>query len=87
MMNNFKKTVMNVSFIVIFIKWEEAYLRRNVVKLSDIKEPFKLQNGWLLWAGVGLFVAVISIALAGTAMTYLNGETPEREVRQICFSN
>ncbi|PAN12250.2 hypothetical protein PAHAL_2G263100 [Panicum hallii] len=45
----------------------------------DIKEPFKLQNGWLLWAGVGLFVAVISIALAGAAMTYLNGETPERE--------
>ncbi|RLN34764.1 hypothetical protein C2845_PM03G34480 [Panicum miliaceum] len=45
----------------------------------DIKEPFKLQNGWLLWAGVGLFAAVISIALAGAAMTYLNGETPERE--------
>ncbi|WVZ64938.1 hypothetical protein U9M48_014381 [Paspalum notatum var. saurae] len=45
----------------------------------DIKEPFKLQNGWLLWAGVGLFGAIISIALAGTAMTYFNGETPERE--------
>ncbi|KAG0543693.1 hypothetical protein BDA96_02G210800 [Sorghum bicolor] len=45
----------------------------------DIKEPFKLQNGWLLWAGVGLFGAIISIALAGAAMTYLNGETPERE--------
>jgi hypothetical protein len=36
-----------------------------------------------LWAGVGLFGAIISIALAGAAMTYLNGETPEREVRQI----
>ncbi|KAL6846144.1 hypothetical protein ACP4OV_023592 [Aristida adscensionis] len=45
----------------------------------DIKEPFKLQSGWLLWAGVGLFAAVVSIALVGTAMTYLNGETPERE--------
>ncbi|KAL5658186.1 hypothetical protein ACJX0J_031349, partial [Zea mays] len=45
----------------------------------DIKEPFKLQNGWLLWAGIGLFGAVISIALAGAAMTYLNGETPARE--------
>ncbi|CAL5081425.1 unnamed protein product [Urochloa decumbens] len=45
----------------------------------DIKEPFKLRNGWLLWAGVGLFGAIISIALVGAAMTYLNGETPERE--------
>uniref|UniRef100_A0A0E0QRD0 CAAX prenyl protease 2/Lysostaphin resistance protein A-like domain-containing protein n=1 Tax=Oryza rufipogon TaxID=4529 RepID=A0A0E0QRD0_ORYRU len=45
----------------------------------DIKEPFKLQNGWLLWAGVGLFGAIISIALVGVAMTYLNGEPPERE--------
>uniref|UniRef100_A0A0E0M160 CAAX prenyl protease 2/Lysostaphin resistance protein A-like domain-containing protein n=1 Tax=Oryza punctata TaxID=4537 RepID=A0A0E0M160_ORYPU len=45
----------------------------------DIKEPFKLQNGWLLWAGVGLFAAIISIALVGVAMTYLNGEPPERE--------
>jgi uncharacterized protein len=35
-----------------------------------------------LWAGIGLFGAVISIALAGAAMTYLNGETPAREVRQ-----
>ena len=87
MMNNFKKIVMNVSFIIIFIKGEKHIYAENVVKLSDIKEPFKMQNGWLLWAGVGLFAAVISIALAGTAMTYLNGETPEREVRQICFSN
>ncbi|KAG8056733.1 hypothetical protein GUJ93_ZPchr0002g23313 [Zizania palustris] len=45
----------------------------------DIKEPFKLQNGWLLWSGVGLFGAIVSIALAGVAMTYLNGEPPERE--------
>lgn len=66
----------------------QLHLWKTVVELSDIKEPFKLQNGWLLWAGVGLFGAIISIALAGAAMTYLNGETPEREVRQnICFSN
>nr|TKW33105.1 hypothetical protein SEVIR_2G211800v2 [Setaria viridis] len=45
----------------------------------DIKEPFKLKNGWLLWAGVGLFGAIISIGLTGAAMTYLNGEPPERE--------
>jgi hypothetical protein len=36
-----------------------------------------------LWAGVGLFGAIISIGLAGAAMTYLNGEPPEREVREI----
>jgi len=44
------------------------------------EEPFKLQNGWLLWAGIGILVAIISIALAGAAMTFLNGETPQREV-------
>ncbi|KAK3130050.1 hypothetical protein QOZ80_6BG0488240 [Eleusine coracana subsp. coracana] len=45
----------------------------------DIKEPFKLQKGWLLWAGVGLFGAIVCIALAGAAMTYLNGDPPERD--------
>jgi hypothetical protein len=55
--------------------------------ISDIKEPFKLRDGWLLWAVIGLFGAVISIALVGAAMSYLNGEPPEREVRHaICFS-
>ncbi|XP_015695731.1 uncharacterized protein LOC102705837 isoform X2 [Oryza brachyantha] len=44
----------------------------------DLKEPFKLENGWLLWAGVGLFGAIISISLAGAAMSFLGGETPER---------
>nr|CAB3481048.1 unnamed protein product [Digitaria exilis] len=43
------------------------------------EEPFKLQNGWLLWAGIGLIVAIIAIALAGAAMTFLSGETPQRE--------
>lgn len=45
----------------------------------DLKEPFKLENGWLLWAGIGFFAAIISIALAGAAMSFLGGETPERE--------
>jgi membrane protease YdiL (CAAX protease family) len=44
-----------------------------------LKEPFKLENGWLLWAGIGFFAAIISIALAGAAMSFLGGETPERE--------
>ncbi|CAO2201963.1 unnamed protein product [Urochloa humidicola] len=43
------------------------------------EEPFKLQNGWLLWAGIGLLVAITAIALAGAAMTFLNGEMPHRE--------
>ncbi|KAM0831640.1 hypothetical protein ACQ4PT_065399 [Festuca glaucescens] len=49
----------------------------------DFKEPFKLQNGWLLWAGIGLFFALISIALAGAAMTFLNGETTQRETNSL----
>uniref|UniRef100_A0A8R7QEX8 Uncharacterized protein n=1 Tax=Triticum urartu TaxID=4572 RepID=A0A8R7QEX8_TRIUA len=52
----------------------------------DVKEPFKLQNGWLLWAGIGLFGAVISIALVGAAMTYLNGAPPERELTHLMGS-
>lgn len=51
-----------------------------ILKLSEFKEPLKLQNGWLLWSGIGLFVAIVAIALAGAAMTFLNGETPQREV-------
>uniref|UniRef100_A0A453R034 CAAX prenyl protease 2/Lysostaphin resistance protein A-like domain-containing protein n=1 Tax=Aegilops tauschii subsp. strangulata TaxID=200361 RepID=A0A453R034_AEGTS len=45
----------------------------------DFKEPFKLQNGWLLWAGIGLFFALVSISLTGAVMTFLNGETTQRE--------
>ncbi|XP_044960443.1 membrane-embedded CAAX protease MroQ-like [Hordeum vulgare subsp. vulgare] len=45
----------------------------------DLKEPFKLQNGWLLWAGIGLFFALVSIVLTGAAMSFLNGETTQRE--------
>ncbi|XP_062193070.1 uncharacterized protein LOC133896474 isoform X2 [Phragmites australis] len=49
------------------------------ILLYDFGEPLNLQNGWLLWAGIGLFVAVIAIAFAGAAVTFLNGETPQRE--------
>ncbi|KAK3123509.1 hypothetical protein QOZ80_8AG0632000 [Eleusine coracana subsp. coracana] len=45
----------------------------------EFKEPFNLRNGWLLWAGIGIFVAIIAIAVAGAAMSFLNGETPQRE--------
>lgn len=49
--------------------------------MSDLKEPFNLQKGWLLWAGIGLIGALIAIGLTGAAMSLFAGETPEREVR------
>jgi len=55
---------------------------KNIV--TDTREPFNLENGWLLWAGVGLVGAIIAIALTGVAVSFFNGETPEREVY---FSN
>ncbi|KAJ3705742.1 hypothetical protein LUZ61_009447 [Rhynchospora tenuis] len=45
----------------------------------DVREPFKLQNGWLLWAGIGLIGAIIAIALVGVVTALLNGESPQRE--------
>lgn len=51
------------------------------VSIPDLKEPFNLQRGWLLWAGIGLVGAVASIALTGVAMSTFNSEPPQREVR------
>ncbi|QCD85990.1 CAAX amino terminal protease [Vigna unguiculata] len=45
----------------------------------DLREPFNLQKGWLLWAGVGLVSAIIAIALTGVAVSFFSGETPQRE--------
>ncbi|XP_027346622.1 uncharacterized protein LOC113858271 isoform X2 [Abrus precatorius] len=45
----------------------------------DWREPFNLQKGWLLWAGVGLVGALIAIALLGVAVSFFNGEPPQRE--------
>ncbi|KAK6645996.1 hypothetical protein PHAVU_L004046 [Phaseolus vulgaris] len=45
----------------------------------DTREPFNLQKGWLLWAGVGLVGAIIAIALTGVAVSFFSGETPQRE--------
>ncbi|GKF88123.1 hypothetical protein Tco_0259000, partial [Tanacetum coccineum] len=46
---------------------------------SDLRDPFNLQNGWLLWAGIGLIGALISVSLAGVAMSFFNGDPPQRE--------
>ncbi|XP_051122349.1 uncharacterized protein LOC127245479 isoform X2 [Andrographis paniculata] len=45
----------------------------------DWREPFNLQKGWLLWAGVGLGGALAAIALTGFALSFFSGETPQRE--------
>ncbi|XP_044491477.1 membrane-embedded CAAX protease MroQ isoform X2 [Mangifera indica] len=42
----------------------------------DLREPFNLQKGWLLWAGIGLGGAILAIALTGAAMSLFNGENP-----------
>ncbi|KAF6148231.1 hypothetical protein GIB67_012006 [Kingdonia uniflora] len=47
----------------------------------ELREPFNLQNGWLLWAGIGLIAALSAIALLGVSMSLLGGENPQREVR------
>lgn len=56
-----------------------SYLHLNNV--SDWREPFNLQKGWLLWAGIGLLGALASIALTGAVVSLFRGENPQREVR------
>lgn len=50
--------------------------------LSDLREPFNLQKGWLLWAGIGLIGAIGAIALTGVAVSYF-GEPAKREVTTV----
>lgn len=45
----------------------------------DWRKPFNLQEGWLLWAGVGLLGALVAIGLTGAAMSFFSGEAPQRE--------
>lgn len=45
----------------------------------DWREPFNLQKGWLLWAGIGLVGALTAIALTGAALSFFSGESPQRE--------
>lgn len=44
----------------------------------DFREPFNLQKGWLLWAGIGFLGAAGAIALTGVAMSF-SDESPQRE--------
>ncbi|KAI3963392.1 hypothetical protein MKW98_022814 [Papaver atlanticum] len=45
----------------------------------DFKEPFNLQKGWLLWAGIGIGGAIGAIALTGVAMALFSSGNPERD--------
>lgn len=47
----------------------------------DWRDPFNLEKGWLLWAGIGLGGALAAIAVTGAALSFFSGETPQREVR------
>lgn len=59
---------------VYFTSWVLA------ISISDWREPFNFQRGWLLWATIGLVGALTAIALTGVAMSFLNSEPPQREV-------
>lgn len=52
-----------------------------IIFVSDWREPFSLQKGWLLWAGIGLVGAISAVALTGAATSFFSGESPQREVR------
>lgn len=45
----------------------------------DLKKPFDLQRGWLVWAGVGIVGAVIAISLTGVATSLFSADKPQRE--------
>eukprot|EP00252_Welwitschia_mirabilis_P000891 TRINITY_DN10888_c0_g1_i1.p1 TRINITY_DN10888_c0_g1~~TRINITY_DN10888_c0_g1_i1.p1 ORF type:complete len:367 (-),score=40.50 TRINITY_DN10888_c0_g1_i1:251-1318(-) len=46
----------------------------------EFRDPLDLGKGWLLWGAIGIFAATIGVALAGAAVTALNGEHLQREV-------
>ncbi|XP_042459870.1 uncharacterized protein LOC122043362 isoform X1 [Zingiber officinale] len=45
----------------------------------DLRRPFELRDGWLLWAGIGFIGALLAIALTGVALNAFHGENPQRE--------
>ncbi|KAG5521205.1 hypothetical protein RHGRI_033681 [Rhododendron griersonianum] len=45
----------------------------------DLKKPFDLQRGWLLWAGIGIVGAVVAISLTGVAASLFRADKPQRE--------
>ncbi|KAL7132854.1 hypothetical protein ABFS83_12G102900 [Erythranthe nasuta] len=45
----------------------------------DLREPFDLRKGWLLWAGIGYVGARAAVYLTNSAMSFINYR-PKREI-------
>jgi len=56
---------------------------KNIV--TDLREPFNLQKGWLLWAGVGLVSAFIANVLTRVAVSIFSGGPPKGQVYALIF--
>jgi hypothetical protein len=84
---------MDISNIYIYILSSSLFIKKinknldpyaqsvEIIFVSDLREPFSLQKGWLLWAGIGLVGAISAVALTGAATSFFSGESPQREVR------
>ncbi|CAL8094624.1 unnamed protein product [Prunus armeniaca] len=53
--------------------------QRYCLLIKDLKDPFSLQKGWLLWAEIGLTGAIAAIEVTGAAASLFKGESLERE--------
>ncbi|KAH7286620.1 hypothetical protein KP509_32G015300 [Ceratopteris richardii] len=45
----------------------------------DLKDPFSISRGWILWGIIGTVCGAGAVLLAGTLATYINGEPLPRE--------
>lgn len=45
----------------------------------DLRDPFSVSRGWLLWSVVGTFCGTAAVFLAGSLTTFVNGEPIPRE--------
>lgn len=46
----------------------------------DIRKPFDLRRGWILYGGLGVIGATASVVAASTLVVNLTGQPPPREV-------
>ena len=47
---------------------------------ADLKKPFDLESGWLLWSIIGFFSACILVNVEAIAESALKGGDPPRDV-------
>ncbi|XP_047331294.1 uncharacterized protein LOC124934839 [Impatiens glandulifera] len=64
---------------VIFTLTKSSETDSNEIFRYDFKEPFNLQKGWLLWAGIGLAGGALTIVLTGVVMSFFSSEAPQRD--------